>query len=467
MQKYLELLRKVKETGVEKGDRTGTGTRSLFGEQLRFDLLDGLPLLTTKKLPTKAIIVELLWFLRGETNVQFLHDHGVHIWDNWLRPWPSDRPLVLVEPRPREYQPYDGDFSAAGCYGEESSVERSLVGIWTRMMRRCYDPQAHNYAYYGGAGASVAGRWHDPRNFIRDAQSLPHWRYKLNDWDNFELDKDYYGSNQYGPDTCIWLPGTENRRKAGVVITDPEGESTVYETYKDASEGTGFSKSSIHRFVTEGLPEILKGKNKAAAGWSFALSEDLTGMLVRRELVDDKDLGPVYGKQWRSWPAPDGSTVDQIARVTKQIREKPDSRRHVVTAWNPAEVDEMALPPCHCLFQFYVANGRLSCQLYQRSADLFIGVPFNMASYAILTALMAYMTNHKPGEFIHTFGDVHLYLNHFEQAEEQLARSPATTWPQLHVSQDCSTRRFEDLEPCDFRITNYDPNPAIKAPVAV
>ena len=264
MRQYHELLAHVKDHGLEKGDRTGTGTRSVFGWQMRFDLADGFPLVTTKKLHLRSIVHELLWFLAGDTNIKYLKDNGVSIWDEWA---------------------------------------------------------------------------------------------------------------------------------------DENG-----------------------------------------------------------------DLGPVYGHQWRSWPAPDGRTIDQISQVLEQIKTNPDSRRHIVTAWNPAEVDKMALPPCHCLFQFYVGDGRLSCQLYQRSADIFLGVPFNIASYALLTMMVAQVTGLKPGEFVHSFGDAHLYLNHLDQAEEQLARAPRAL-PTMRINPDVTDLfafRFED-----FTLEGYDPHPHIKAPVAV
>ena len=264
MQQYLDLMRTALERGVEKRDRTGTGTLSIFGHQMRFDLAKGFPLVTTKKLHLKSIIYELLWFLRGDTNVRWLQEHGVSIWDEW---------------------------------------------------------------------ADEAG-----------------------------------------------------------------------------------------------------------------------------------DLGPVYGSQWRSWPTSDGGAIDQISAVVEQIRGNPDSRRLIVTAWNPAEIDRMALPPCHCLFQFYVANDRLSCQLYQRSADIFLGVPFNIASYALLTMMMAQVTGHAPGEFVHTFGDAHLYLNHREQAREQVSRK-AYPMPQMHINpavRDIFGFRYED-----FRLENYEAHPHIKAKVAV
>jgi len=257
-------MRTVLDRGVEKHDRTGTGTLSIFGYQMRFDLTRGFPLVTTKKLHLKSIIYELLWFLRGDTNVRWLQEHGVSIWDEWA---------------------------------------------------------------------------------------------------------------------------------------DEEGE-----------------------------------------------------------------LGPIYGSQWRSWPATDGGAIDQIVAVVEQIRRNPDSRRLIVSAWNPAEIERMALPPCHCLFQFYVAEGRLSCQLYQRSADVFLGVPFNIASYALLTMMMAQVTGCSAGDFVHTFGDAHLYLNHLEQAREQLARAPYPL-PKMNLNpevRDIFGFCFED-----FRLENYRAHPHIKAKVAV
>jgi thymidylate synthase len=264
MQPYLELMRHVRDHGVTKTDRTGTGTKSVFGHQMRFDLAAGFPLVTTKKLHLKSIIHELLWFLHGDTNTAYLKANGVSIWDEWA----------------------------------------------------------------------------------------------------------------------------------------------------DA----------------------------------------------------DGNLGPVYGQQWRSWAAPDGRTIDQIADALRLLRTTPDSRRIIVSAWNPADLERMALAPCHCLFQFYVADGRLSCQLYQRSADIFLGVPFNIASYALLTLMVAHVTSLKPGDFVHTLGDAHLYLNHLEQAELQLARRPAPL-PTMLINPavtDLFSFRFHD-----FKLDGYAPQPHIKAPVAV
>jgi thymidylate synthase len=264
MQQYLDLMRHVLDTGHDKSDRTGTGTRSVFGWQARFDLAKGFPMVTTKKLHLKSIVHELLWFLQGDTNIAYLKENGVRIWDEWA---------------------------------------------------------------------------------------------------------------------------------------DENG-----------------------------------------------------------------DLGPVYGKQWRRWETPDGRLIDQISQLVHSLKNNPDSRRHIVSAWNPGDVDHMALPPCHCLFQFYVADGKLSCQLYQRSADIFLGVPFNIASYALLTLMLAQVCGYQPGEFIHTFGDAHIYSNHFAQAELQLSREPRPL-PEIWINpevKDIFSFRFED-----FRLEGYDPHPHISAPVAV
>ena len=264
MQQYLDLLAHIRDTGHKKEDRTGTGTLSVFGHQMRFDLGAGFPMLTTKKLHLKSIIHELLWFLSGDTNIAYLKENGVRIWDEWA---------------------------------------------------------------------------------------------------------------------------------------DENG-----------------------------------------------------------------DLGPVYGHQWRSWPTPDGQKIDQISLLLEQIKKNPDSRRHIVSAWNVAEVENMALPPCHCLFQFYVADGKLSCQLYQRSADVFLGVPFNISSYALLTLMIAQVLDLEPGDFVHTSGDVHLYMNHIEQAEEQLTRQPRSL-PKMEINgqvKDLFSFKYDD-----FTLSDYDPHPHIKAVVAV
>lgn len=314
MEQYLQLCRQIMENGTDKGDRTGTGTRSIFGHQMRFDLSQGFPLMTTKKTAFRLIVSELLWFIKGDTNVRTLIAERNRIWDEWA-------------------------------------------------------------------------------------------------FEKFVQSPDYEGPDMTG-----------FGRKAA---QDPEFKQLV-----DA--------------------EMDKFRERILSDEQFA--------------YDYGDLGPVYGRQWRSWPDGEGGTIDQLKGVVDSIRNNPDSRRHIVSAWNPAEVDQMALPPCHTLFQFYVADGKLSCQLYQRSADVFLGVPFNIASYALLTHLIARETGLQPGEFVHTLGDAHIYSNHFDQVAEQLSREPKNL-PTLVI--DAGDKSIFELETTDIRVEGYDPHPKIKAPIAV
>lgn len=313
MKQYLALCEHILDEGAKKEDRTGTGTLSVFGHQMRFDLAEGFPLMTTKKTAFRLIVSELLWFIKGDTNVQTLLKDNNHIWDEWaFAQWV-------------ESDEYDGP---------------------------------------------------DMFDFGRRAQR------------------------------------------------DPE----FAELYKQ---------------------QMARFQEKVLADDEFAKKYG--------------DLGPVYGKQWRSWSATDGSQIDQLKNVVESIKNNPDSRRHLVTAWNPEFIDDMALPPCHIMFQFYVADGKLSCQLYQRSADVFLGVPFNIASYALLTHLVAQECGLEPGEFIHTTGDTHLYVNHLEQVQEQLGREPKAL-PTLKLTEGKS---MFDMDMEDIQIEGYDPHPRIKAPVAV
>ena len=296
MRQYLELLDKICRDGVVRGDRTGTGTKGIFGYQMRFDLREGFPLVTTKRLFLKGVIYELLWFLKGDTNIKYLVDNGVHIWD-------SDA-----------------------------------------------------YRYYN--------------------------------------------------ELCV---------RHGVLPVDKD-------TFLAAA-----------------------GVESPIEGYRFG------------------DLNNVYGYQWRSWPTGDGGAIDQIKKVIETIKSNPNSRRMIVSAWNVADVDSMALPPCHTMFQFFVAEGRLSCQLYQRSGDTFLGVPFNIASYALLTMMIAKECGLEPGEFVHTLGDAHLYLNHLEQAAEQLSREPRQL-PTMYLNPDVKSIFDYTFE--DFTLEGYDPHPAIKAPLS-
>ena len=467
MNQYLDLLEKIKSEGDFKGDRTGTGTYSIFGAQMRFDLAKGFPLLTTKKVHLKAIIHELLWFLKGDTNIKYLTDNNVHIWDEWRMPWTSERQLILVDKKKFTPIMYNGDYSYRGINAEAGSIDNMLANTWVKMMRRCYDKDAHNFIYYGNKGITVCERWHNPLNFIEDVKTIPHWYYKQQNWDKFQLDKDYYGSDQYNIESCIWLPNEENVASEPVGIRYPNGNEEWFLGLTHAEKETGISRSSLHRFLTEGLPEILKGNNKKVIGWEF-MTTIPNNKLLRRKLIPDGNLGPVYGSQWRSWPGlgefGQDNTIDQIANVIQQIKTNPNSRRLIVTAWNPAVVDEQALPPCHCLFQFYVSQGKLSCQLYQRSADMFLGVPFNIASYSLLTMMIAQVCGLDVGEFIWTGGDCHIYSNHHEQVELQLTRGTRSL-PFMHINAERID--IDTFQYGDFTLTGYDPHPAIKAPVAV
>lgn len=464
MKQYLDLVKHVLANGHLKQDRTGTGTLSVFGYQMRFNLQEGFPLVTTKKLHTKSIIHELLWFLAGDTNIKYLNDNGVHIWKEWRRPYTLDREFVKIPKAPsKTFAEYKGNYSTRGLNATKDSVEDKLRDTWVKMMRRCYDTSHHRYPIYGAKGAFVVKEWHDVTTFIKDVKHIPHWYYKTKDWSNFQLDKDYYGTNYYSKDTCVWLHNCENNPQKGVIITTPEGEELVFPSISDASNGTCLSRSSIHRFLTEGLPKILKGKNKTLKGWGFktAKGEDF---VIRRKLMAEGDLGPVYGSQWRSWTTPDGQHIDQIASVVEQIKNSPDSRRLIVSAWNVGELDAMALPPCHMMFQFYVCDGKLSCQLYQRSADIGLGVPFNIASYALLVHMMAQQCDLEVGEFVWTGGDCHIYTNHVEQLKIQVERNPFEL-PKLIINNKPASifnYKFED-----FEIVDYNSHPHIKMDVAV
>lgn len=314
MQQYLDLANKIMIEGTEKNDRTGVGTKSIFGHQMRFDLQKGFPLLTTKRVAFRLIKSELLWFLKGDTNIRYLLEENNHIWDEWA----------------------------------------------------------------------------------------------------FEK---YIKSEDYtGPDMTSF----------GIRSQQDDYFNKVY-------------KKEMNAFTQKVLED-----NEFAEKYGT--------------------LGNVYGAQWRSWPTTDGNTIDQIKNVINTIKNNPDSRRHIVTAWNPGEVDDMALPPCHALFQFYVADGKLSCQLYQRSGDVFLGVPFNIASYALLTHMIARETDLDVGEFVHTLGDAHIYSNHYDQVNEQLTRSPKSL-PKLILNEEKSS--VFDFDINDIKIENYEPHPAIKAPIAV
>lgn len=469
-QQYLNLLTElVNGIGIEgsnvaeKSDRTGTGTLSIFGHQMRFNLQKGFPLLTTKKVHFKSIVHELLWFLKGDTNTKYLEDNGVTIWREWKRPYSLQRDITFVETKPyRDYINYNGNYSRDGINATRGSLEDKLAGIWSKMMNRCYDSTSHNYKFYGGKGVFVCKEWHNPSTFISDVQKLPHWEYKLKDWNKFELDKDYYNSNVYSFESCVWLRTDENNLYTTacnpLLIIDNKGNKNIYLSLNQASEDLSIATTTLYRLVNnQNKNKTLKRNNKRFEDWIFQ-KLDVQNKLPRLKLIPNGDLGDIYGKQWRNFGG-----IDQITELVKSLKENPNSRRHLVSAWNVGELDQMALPPCHTLWQCYVANGKLSLQLYQRSADTFLGLPFNIASYALLTHLLAKACDLEVGDLIITLGDAHLYTNHIEQAYKQLERVP-TPFPTLSIKEKKSIfdYTFEDIE-----LLDYNPQPAIKAPVAI
>jgi len=462
MKQYLDLLEKIVHSSTYKDDRTGTGTFSLFGHQMRFDLSEGFPLVTTKKVHFKSIVHELLWFLKGDTNIKYLQENGVRIWNEWRQPYSLNRDVVFIDPVKSEFDsPYLGDFSTKGLNAAKNSVDDKLRNLWVKMMKRCYDSSSHNFHLYGALGVRVCKAWHDVQVFVDDVKQIPHWYYKLNDWSNFELDKDYYGSKLYSKDTCVWLRTDENnlytKATKPLEITDDMGVKKFYISLNNAASSLNIPSSTLSRFVNEN-PKILKGNNKQFVKWSFQVAE-LNGKLPRFELIKEGSLGPVYGEQWRNF-----NGINQLTQVIDRIKKNPDCRRIIVSAWNPAEIDNMALPPCHCLFQFVVIDGKLSCQLYQRSADVFLGVPFNIASYSLLTMMMAQVCGLEAGEFVHTIGDAHLYINHMEQAKIQLSRQMRAL-PTVRINPDVKDIFSFQFE--DFELIDYNPHPPIKAKVAV
>lgn len=528
MRQYLDLLKDIVENGNDKGDRTGTGTRSVFGRQLRFNLQDGFPLLTTKKMFFRGIVEELLWMLRGETNVKSLQEKGVYIWDEWSnnrgelknvygaqwRRWetPQSNKIIFIHPRqsdpdgspnknlpqvsiPEDYDTlllddvldkifptkghgllrpiekvsqsgeknskYKVQFLETGyiteaslpsikngtvrdgfllktcgaaCLGNPIEHTKQEYDLWYNMIARCYNTDHPSYHKYGAVGVTVSRQWRCFEDFIKSISDVPNfWRWKNNP-SAWQLDKDYYGAEQYSKNTCIFLSRDDNCMLSR--ISKPfRYQGTTYLSQKECAEDHGLEKRRIS--------DVITGTRIAPGYEEIEVIDVPAGMLVRKQ-----------------------RTIDQIANVIERIKSNPDCRRLIVSAWNPADIDTMALPPCHCFFQFYVADGKLSCMLYQRSCDVFLGVPFNIASYALLTHIIAYICNLEVGEFVHTFGDVHIYNNHFEQVMRQLNRDPKPL-PRLIITTKSVIEDPAELKYEDFKLIDYDCHPAIKAEVSV
>lgn len=491
-QEYIKACQHILEHGVEKSDRTGTGTKSVFGVQMRFNLQDGFPLLTTKEVHWHSVVTELLWFLMGDTNIGYLRDNKVRIWNSWsvqnFSHLDDTRKGVWIPSRKREYTPYTGNFSTTTV--EAFHGERLLKNQWRKMMLRCYDVNAHNYSNYGGKGISVCKEWHDCATFIKEVKTLPNWELKLNDYDSYELDKDYYGSNIYSKETCIWLHKSENSLYIGnpIQITYSDGECEIFHSFSELEKHTGLSSTTAHRWLKSGVPKTKKQGAKAYSN-IVSIQNVFRENHVYRKETRLGEIGPMYGKQWREWEVEQWDDFgcaytfweDQIQTLIKSIKEDPDSRRHLVSAWNVSNLPDsklspqenvklgrMALAPCHYSFQCYVADGKLSMLVNQRSADMFLGVPFNIASYSLLTHMIALVCDLEVGELIWSGGDCHLYLNHLDQIKEQIKRyeggkmHPAPTLELNSNIKDIDLFTHEDIH-----IHNYKHEDKISAPVAV
>lgn len=450
---YLSLLKQILKDGQSKTDRTGVGTKAIFGAQLRFNLQDGFPLLTTKKVHFKSVLHELLWFLKGMGNIQYLKDNRVSIWDEWAddkgnlgpvygvqwRKWTS---VDLIEPNigtpihvDSQYPPTVVGVGYLGNY-ENNYIAKLLRQTWQNMLDRCYNKNHIGYHLYGGQGVFVDHRWHSFENFIKDASNLENWFLKKEFPDLYSLDKDIKASNFYSPETCIWSSSEEqsinNKRSMFFEAIDPNGNKVI-----------GFGASSFARsygLSDTGICDCLSGKYKSHKGWKF-------------KKLDKFGLVPVI------------RIFDQIRWIIAEIKNNPDSRRLCVSAWNVRDLPFMKLQPCHVMFQFFVNDNKLSCHMYQRSVDTFLGLPFNIASYSLLTHIIAQVCNLEVGEFVWSGGDVHIYNNHFEQVNEQLSRVPYDNLPTLSINKEI--KDIDDFVYDDFELKNYEAHPAIKAPIAV
>ncbi len=482
---YLASLKHILSEGVKREDRTGTGTIGVFGYEARYDLQEGFPLLTTKRVYTKGVIAELLFFLTGRTDNTWLNDHGTRIWDEWRRPYTLTRPLVKI-PRTSKLSPNKPEFSydtlltyrrnpklLALDFSILDIEDQKLFFLWCDLMEECYFSKN---ATKKSRAVFMDEQWHDPKRFIADVKTIPHWWYKRNNWENFRLSREFFKTNHYGPNVSVWLSNEEHiryKKDHPVRVKDEVGNVTTAFLHIP-QEMKIFSNTEI----AKNFPQVTFLKSKKS--------------LYRHALIPDGDLGPIYGKQWRAWGGDsleDGTIsgsvpghVDQMTQLLKDLKHNPFSRRHIISAWNPAQIGDMALPPCHTMFQFYVtpdAEGMpwgLSCKLYQRSADVGLGVPFNIASYAALTHLLADLIGLIPLEFIHSFGDMHIYLNHLDQVNEQIGReNDLRPMPTLTINHPVPVNEIDVSDPHlfdrysveDFVITGYNPLPAIRMPVAV
>ncbi len=438
---YLQLLYKVLYEGTPSDDRTGTGTLSIFSGRMEFDLRETFPLLTSKKVHWPSVVWELLWMIRGETNVKWLNERGVTIWNEWsdqngeLGPvygeaWRNFGGKIrrVPQPKPTPVGNYCGVGDGQGSEGHP------LKKRWQGMLQRCYRPTDIDYKDYGGRGVSVCDRWLTFTHFAEDAVKLP--GYRSDRLEDLYLDKDILGDGlRYSPSTCQWVTPSENTAATSTMVYTVEKEGIQYQF----SNITEFCCQ--HGAEPKNFSDLWSGAKNAKVRSGFRLVS-----------VRDTSLG-----------------VDQLKEVIERIEINPNDRRLVVSAWNPVAIPYSALPPCHMFYQFYVRNGELSCQMYQRSADMFLGVPFNIASYALLTHIIAHLTGLKPGKFIWVGGDCHIYSNHIEQVRTQIERRHTNLPPSptLTIKPNAPTDIDGDWHLDHFDLQGYNPLPAIKAPVAV
>ena len=473
MKTYLDMLKFVMENGEEKTDRTGVGTVSVFGYQARFRLSDGFPLLTTKKVHWKWVVEELLWFIRGETNIASLKRRGVGIWDEWITPVhdfgpPQSRRPVLWMRRAR----FDGEMASRSEISEAISgpahsppADAETAGlrvVWLKMLKSCH---AHAAAVASGR-SGLCRRWLDFAAFVSDARALPNWSYWRNAPESYVLSSVYMGAGVFSPQTALWLHVEEkefcDHDDEAFVATSPGGNVYTALSHAHGSCLLNLPERTIAAVLSADRDKASLLAENNLSGWKFRpLGRRYEEVL--RYARSYGELGPVYGQQWRHWVGADGVVVDQLAEVIRLLRTQPDSRRIVLSAWNVAELPKMALTPCHALVQFGVSSGKLHCHLYQRSADLFLGVPFNIASYSLLTMMLAMVTGLQPGDFVHSFGDLHIYRNHFNQVHEQLSREPRAL-PRVALRE---RKEINDFTASDCVLMDYDPHPTISAPVAV
>ena len=464
---YTNLLREVLQQGSAKSDRTGTGTLSSFGCRMRFDLSLGFPLLTTKVVPLKHTAAELLWFVSGSTNVADLPEYAQKWWTPWQGPdgdlgpiygeqyrknrwWFEVEPLIFDAPVAPDVSSLEATVFGVGDLGQhrrktglspdkEPEHIRMLKTVWREMLRRCYSKGCDAYAAYGAKGVHVSPEWHSFDNFVQDAVHLPGWSLKLEYPDDYSLDKDILcASNRYSRETCMWASraeqGWNTSTNTPFVATDPLGVQHTFPSLGEMCRAHGVNVSAVHR--------ALRGALHTHHGWT-----------------NFRYLNPEGGKVLRF------RELDQLKLFVADLKHSPDSRRHVMTLWNSAAMQHAKLPCCHgSVIQGYVANGRLSLQVYQRSADLFIGVPVNIASYALLTHMLAQQCGLGVGDLVWVGGDCHIYSNHATQVEEQLSRAPRPS-PTLRLARRPDSIFDYTLD--DFIVEGYDPHPAIKAPVAV